>query len=231
MKSKKSDKSLTLEEKLEQALVPIEEQPYEVPPNWCWVRLKNINTYKGSQLDPSKYSNEEFELYSVPSFDSDYPEVVKGKEIKSSKQIVEINDVLLCKINPRINRVWKVSGHTKNKLIASSEWIIIRNSNINSDYFMYCLRVQYFRQLMLSSVVGVGGSLTRAQPKNVKNYPIPLPPLPEQQRIVDLIERLYAKLDEAKEKVQTAIDSFELRKAAILHKAFTGELTKAWRLS
>ncbi|MBQ3643472.1 MAG: restriction endonuclease subunit S [Candidatus Riflebacteria bacterium] len=58
---------------------------------------------------------------------------------------------------------------------------------------------------------------------------LPLPPLPEQQRIVDLVERLFAKLDEAKEKVQTAIDSFELRKAAILHKAFTGELTRRWR--
>ena len=59
--------------------------------------------------------------------------------------------------------------------------------------------------------------------------PIPLPPLAEQQRIVDCIESLFAKLDEAKEKAQTVADSFETRKAAILHKAFTGELTANWR--
>lgn len=62
-------------------------------------------------------------------------------------------------------------------------------------------------------------------------FSIPLPPFAEQQRIVDRIESLFAKLDEAKEKAQTVVDSFETRKAAILHKAFTGELTKKWRKS
>ena len=69
----------------------------------------------------------------------------------------------------------------------------------------------------------------RAQPKFVQGYPIPVPPLAEQQRIVDRIESLFAKLDEAKEKAQAVVDSFETRKAAILHKAFTGELTVKWR--
>ena len=47
--------------------------------------------------------------------------------------------------------------------------------------------------------------------------------------IVDRIESLFAKLDESKQKAQDALDSFEIRKAAILHKAFTGELTAQWR--
>ena len=56
-----------------------------------------------------------------------------------------------------------------------------------------------------------------------------LPPLAEQQRIVNRIETLFAKLDQAQEKVQNVLDYFETRKAAILHKAFTGELTANWR--
>ena len=63
----------------------------------------------------------------------------------------------------------------------------------------------------------------------LQQMPLPFPPLPEQQRIVDRIESLFAKLDEAKQKAQDALDSFETRKAAILHKAFTGELTAQWR--
>ena len=59
----------------------------------------------------------------------------------------------------------------------------------------------------------------------VRRYPIPLPPLEVQQRIVERIESLFAKLDEAREKAESALESFERRKAAILHKAFTGELT------
>uniref|UniRef100_UPI0027D9B35C restriction endonuclease subunit S n=1 Tax=uncultured Phascolarctobacterium sp. TaxID=512296 RepID=UPI0027D9B35C len=57
----------------------------------------------------------------------------------------------------------------------------------------------------------------------------PLPPIPEQHRIVARIESLFEKLDHARELVQSALDSFESRKAAILHKAFTGELTAKWR--
>lgn len=56
-----------------------------------------------------------------------------------------------------------------------------------------------------------------------------LPTLAEQKRIVNRIETMFAKLDEAKEKAQNVVDSFETRKAAILHTAFTGELTANWR--
>jgi len=65
--------------------------------------------------------------------------------------------------------------------------------------------------------------------KTLEKTPIPIPPRPEQQRIVDRIEGLFAKLDKAKEKAQTVVDGFEDRKAAILHNAFNGELTSEWR--
>jgi type I restriction enzyme S subunit len=64
---------------------------------------------------------------------------------------------------------------------------------------------------------------------NLQEFPIPIAPLAEQQRIVERIESLFAKLDEAKEKTQAALDSFETRKTAMLHNAFTGELTAKWR--
>lgn len=209
--------------------IPVEEQPYPLPEGWKWVRLGDYNYYVSETVNPALFKENTFELYSVPSSYLNYPEILLGKEIGSSKQTVEPGDVLLCKINPRINRVWQVTGYTNNKLIASSEWIIFRNTNILSSYIMYCMRSEYFREYMLSNVSGVGGSLMRAQPKYVRRYPIPLPPIDEQQRIVDCIESLFAKLDEAREKAEAVLDGFESRKAAILHKAFTGELTAKWR--
>lgn len=56
-----------------------------------------------------------------------------------------------------------------------------------------------------------------------------LPTIAEQQRIVNRIETMFAKLDQAQKKAQAVLDSFETRKAVILHKAFTGELTANWR--
>ena len=211
------------------SVLPKEKQPFKIPNNWFWTDIASINGYSGTAVDPMKFPETIYELYSVPSSANDFPEIISGSEIGSSKQSVIKNDVLLCKINPRINRVWKVSQHTENELLASSEWSVIRNQILNSDYMMFCFRTQFFREYMLSNVSGVGGSLMRAQPKFVKNYPIPIAPVAEQQRIVDRIESIFAKLDEAKEKAQAVVDGFELRKSAILHKAFTGELTEKWR--
>ena len=227
----KKEAALTPEERLQAALVPDWEWPHKLPENWCWTTVGAINQYVGISADPTKARNETFELYSVPSSADNYPEIVLGADIGSTKQAVKKGDVLLCKINPRINRVWKVSKYTDHSLLASSEWIVVRNSRLISNYLMWCFRSPYFRGYMLSNVSGVGGSLMRAQPKFVQGYPVPVPPLAEQQRIVDRIESLFAKLDEAKEKAQTVVDSFETRKATILHKAFTGELTKKWRKS
>lgn len=74
-----------------------------------------------------------------------------------------------------------------------------------------------------------GSGMVHITLKPFKETPIVVPTLKTQQRIVDRIESLFAKLDEAKEKAQAVVDGFEDRKAAILHKAFTGELTAEWR--
>ena len=209
--------------------IPVREQPYPLPKGWKWVRLGDCNHYAGETINPALFQEDIFELYSVPSCITGYPEILSGKEIGSSKQSVEPGDVLLCKINPRINRVWRVVGYTANRLAASSEWIVFRNKDISSKYMMLCMQSAYFREYMLSNVSGVGGSLMRAQPKHVRRYPIPLPPREEQERIVGHIESLFARLDEARQKAEAVRDSVALRRAAILHKAFTGELTAKWR--
>lgn len=72
---------------------------------------------------------------------------------------------------------------------------------------------------------GIGSSIPQLTIPSLKKKIIPLAPLPEQHRIVERIESLFSKLDESKEKAQSVIGGFENRRAAILHKAFTGELT------
>lgn len=227
--AKKKQIELTIEEKLKNALVPKEEQPYKIPSNWCWVRLESINKYKSETLNPKNAMEKMFELYSVPSFDNKYPEILIGKDIGSNKYIVKKNDILLCKINPRINRVWQVYQHTNFGQICSSEWIVIRNEILNKSFLRYYFTSEYFRNRLCENVSGVGGSLTRAKPKLVQLYEVPLSPINEQQRIVNIIESLFAKLDRAKELIENTLAQFEQNKMAILHKAFTGELTAKWR--
>ena len=164
--------------------------------------IEEINQYIGTTVNPLDNPDTVYELYSVPSFESQHPEIIKGEDIGSSKITVEDGDVLVCKINPRINRVWVVKRHTSYPLLASSEWIVIRNCDIDSDYLKWYFSSPTFRNLLVSQVAGIGGSLTRAQPKQVAKYPVPLVGKEEQRRIAatmdkvsDLIAKRRAQLD------------------------------------
>lgn len=98
-----------------------------------------------------------------------------------------------------------------------------------TDYdLLYYYFLSPFGTEQLYSIT-TGTAVKKFNKTDLKTICLPLPPLSEQQRIVDRIESLFAKLDEAKQKAQDALDSFETRKVAILHKAFTGELTAQWR--
>lgn len=152
--------------------------------------INDINRYKSITVNPLLSPDQLFELYSVPSFDNQYPEVVTGKEIGSTKVAVQENDVLICKINPRINRVWVVKHNTQYPLIASSEWIVVRSPENDSNYLKWYFSSPQFKNLMVSQVTGIGGSLTRAQPKQVATYPVPLPDFPIQRRIANTLDKV-----------------------------------------
>ena len=152
--------------------------------------VAEINEYVGSSVNPMATPDQIYELYSVPSFESGSPEIVLGADIGSTKVIVEDGDILICKINPRINRVWVVHHNTKYPLLASSEWIVVRNATMNSDYLKWYFSSPRFRTLLSSQVTGIGGSLTRAQPKQVARYPVPIPSRDEQDCIADILTRV-----------------------------------------
>ena len=173
----------------------------DIPDNWEVASISQLNFYQSSSVNPLLFPDEYFELFSVPNYDIGVPETVKGKEIGSTKQSVEGRDVLLCKINPRINRVWNVNCVTEYKTIASSEWIVFRNPLLYSPYVNIYLSSPLFRELLLTNVSGVGGSLMRAQPNSVKKYPIAIPPFEEQKRIADKVSQLFSLLDSIAENI------------------------------
>ena len=96
-----------------------------------YIELEDINEYKSESINPAKMQEMVFELYSVPVYETGHPEYLTGKQIASSKIVVRKNDILLCKINPRINRVWIVKKESENVNIASSEWIVVRSIILN----------------------------------------------------------------------------------------------------
>ena len=156
------------------------------------VALGELMATKSGSVDPSRFPDETFDLYSIPAFDSREPEVVAGRAIGPSKQIVRSNDVLLSKIVPHIRRSWVVGAGRGRRLIASGEWIVFRSPRAIPEYLRHVLIGDPFHVNFMRTVSGVGGSLLRARPAYVAEIKIPLPPLTEQRRIADVLDRADA---------------------------------------
>lgn len=233
----KKKTALTIEERLQQALVPAEEQPYEVPENWVWVRLGEVvdvlNGDRGKNYPAkSTLSKEGIPFISAANLcdnivvEDDLLCMSEEQYSKLSAGKLMLNDTVLC-IRGSLGKHGKFPF--KKGAIASS-LVIMRSKDrgrLTDGYVMQYLDVPLFYDEIKKYDNGTAQPNLAA--KNLELFSFPLPPLSEQQRIVERIEELFAKLDEAKERLQEVADSFAVRKAAILHKAFTGELTKQWR--
>ena len=167
-----------------------------------YTKLKNINQYKSESINPMKTPDTVFEMYSVPIYETGHPEYLRGDEIASNKVVVQKGDVLLCKINPRINRVWVVADESEHQNIASSEWIVVRNNEYNPQFLAWYFRNPRFKKLMESEVTGIGGSLTRAQPKAVAEYPVPVISRHEQDTIAEVLNKVNGIIKARQQELQ-----------------------------
>lgn len=201
----------------------------ELPLDWKEVAFDELNDFSSKTVNPSIFPDELFELYSVPVFPTGKPEFLKGEDIGSTKQLVNPGDVLVCKINPRINRVWVVGQKTDKRQIASSEWIVMRAAGHDPRFLRGYFSSPEFRELLCMDLTGVGGSLTRAQPKRVAMLGVPIAPLPEQKRIADKLDALLACVDAARTRLDRIPGLLKRFRQSVLAAATSGELTEDWR--
>lgn len=206
--AKAKSKKITLEE----ALVPVEEQPYEVPENWCWVKLSYIADIRTGRKD-ANYGNEDGEYYFF---------TCASEPIRCDDYSYDCKAILLAG-NGDIGNISIYEGKFE---AYQRTYIVETKENIITEYLYYYFK---YRWVDYNNDKMFGTAIPYIRLGNLNEFEIPVPPLSEQQRIVEQIESLFAKLDEAKEKALSVVESFELREKAIYKKAFEGDLTNSWR--
>lgn len=233
----KKKTALTIEERLQQALVPAEEQPYEVPKNWVWTYISSgFDVTSSKRVHKSDWLSEGIPFYRTRELVKLSEQGYVDNELFISEDLYKTfkkefgvpqkNDLLISGVGT-IGVPYVISDE-KEFYFKDGNVIWLKNKGVFDASYMYYLYKTVFIDNQIHSM-SAGTTVDTYTIINAKNTIIPLPPLSEQQRIVERIEELFAKLDEAKERLQEVADSFAVRKAAILHKAFTGELTKQWR--
>lgn len=210
--AKKKQIELTIEEKLQNALVPKEEQPYKIPSNWCWIRL--LESFVNKTDSKKKIKQKDY------LEEGNYPIVDQGRDliggytnddkliIYIKKPIIVFGDHTRCIKYINFDFVQGADGTKilEPKKIFLEKYFYYAFKNINIPSLGYRRHYPMFNKLKIQ-----------------------IAPINEQQRIVNRIESLFTKLDRAKELIENTLAQFEQNKMAILHKAFTGELTAKWR--
>ena len=215
--AKNNKVEISLEEKLKQTLVPVDEQPYTIPSNWVWTRLGNIVTLDNGEI----IENEELDYFDVKTLRRNL-DTDADAEKKTSGKIVEKNDLVILVDGENSGEVFKIPyrgymGSTFKKLKFNTEemW----------NYISMFLR----RNKEVFKNNKVGSAIPHLNKKLFKEIEFPLPPLNEQKRIVENLDFLFEKTKRAKEIIEEVKVDIENRKISILDRAFKGILTSKWR--
>lgn len=226
--AKKKQIELTIEEKLQNALVPKEEQPYKIPSNWCWTYIHNIAivvTGKTPSKKNKEYYGGKFPFFKPADLDAgrnmQYATEYLSEKGKSISVIIPEKATGICCIGTIGKCGYFLVEGTTNQQINT----VI--SKINPLYSYYFFNTNSFVRELISKASAT--TIAIVNKSKLESCLFPVAPLNEQQRIVNRIESLFAKLDRAKELIENTLAQFEQNKMAILHKAFTGELTVKWR--
>ena len=208
-----------------------EEIPFEIPNGWEWARISNI-----FQINPKNICNDELEVAFIPmeklsaGYGSNYSyEKVKWSKIKKGFTHFANGDIAFAKITPCFqNRKSAVFDKLPNGIGAgTTELKILRTfaETINRFYLLYFLKSPYFIE---GAIFKGTANQQRIISGYLENKLFPLPPLKEQQRIVEKIEKLIPHIEHyGKAQTELALLNRNIKeqlKKSVLQYAIEGKL-------
>lgn len=155
----------------------------------------------------------------------------KVGEVKKGYTPMQDGDVIMAKVTPCMEngKAAVMQGLTNGIGFGSTEFYVLRPSErILSKFLFYFIIQESFRSEAERHMTGAVG-LRRVPRVFIENHTIPLPPLPEQRRIVARIEELFSRLDAGLAALHQAKAQLKRYRQSVLTAAVTGELTKQWR--
>ena len=198
--------------------------PYELPKGWVWTTVGEITNYGDSvnvQVEDIDNSDWVLELEDIEKDTANIIQYLNKNErkINGTRHKFQKGQILYSKLRTYLNKVLVApnDGFCTTEIMAFGSYGILSN-----NYICYVLRSLYFLDYTLQC--GYGVKMPRLSTTDACNGLIPLPPLAEQERIVNEIQRLFSIIDiveNGKDGLQTAIQQ---AKNKILDLAIHGKL-------
>lgn len=133
------------------------------------------------------------------------------------------NDILICKDGAGIGKLGIVPELPGPTTINSSMLLIRPGPEINEKYLYYCLLSPYFQKIVQSRLEGA--TTPHLYQRDIKDFPVHLAPLYDQERIVVVLDQAFSALDHARAIAEANLADIGDLHQALLQKAFDGQLT------
>ena len=213
---------------------PIEDIPFDIPNSWKWVRLGNIASVisDGTHRTPT-YVDEGIPFLSVQNISGGFIDMSKAKYITPEEHEALIqrckpskDDILVCRIGT-LGKAIKINVDFEFSIFVSLGLLRLVDTRI-ADYVTCVINSGYGKKWIDEVKVGGGTHTNKINLNSFPNFLIPLPPLREQQRILNkLIEfdELLSEYAKASTRLNALNASFpDQMKKSILQQAVMGKL-------
>jgi type I restriction enzyme S subunit len=202
--------------------------PYELPRGWVWTSLGEIalepqygwttsaaHTGRLRLLRTTDITHGPVHWTSVP--------FCKNEPADAEKYLLHDGDIVIS----RAGSVGYSYLIRKPPEAIFASYLIRFKPLIYESYFAAFLESPLYWQFIWERSIGI--ALANVNASKLKQIPIPLPPLPEQHRIVAKIEELFTRLDVGVEALKKVKAQLKRYRQAVLKHAFEGKLTAEWR--
>ena len=202
-----------------------ENVPFEIPENWVWTTLGNIGIWQSGGT-PSR-SNKSYYGGNIPwlktgdlndGLITNIPESITEEAVaNSSAKINPTGSVLMAMYGATIGKLGILTfpATTNQACCACIEYYAI------TQYYLFYFLLSH-RDIFIAK--GGGGAQPNISKEIIVNTAIPLPPLPEQERIIIEIERWFAFIDEIEQNKTDLQFIIKKTKSKILDLAIHGKL-------
>lgn len=182
---------------------------------------------KTETIDPTKQPDKIFLYLDVSSVNKEtkkieFPTTIFGKDAPSrARKLIKENDIIFATVRPTHCRVALITPEYNHQVCSTGYFVIRVRKEVISSYIFYFILTSYFMTNM--EKLQKGANYPAVSENDVKNTLIPIPPLPEQERIVSILDKAFSAIDQAKQNAETNLKNAKELFDSYLNKIFTNK--------
>jgi len=200
----------------------------EIPNDWSIKKVKYLFSNEKNQISVKEFEDNELIHYSIPNVQEfGKGQLENGGDIDSSKLLLNGNELLVSRLNPRKRTVCISEPDTEHMILGSGEFIVLVPNGMNLKYCYYQFVTDGMTQNLDSLVESVTKSHQRVRPERVFNTLYIEPPKDEIEQIVSFIDYKTQKIDELIEKTERKIELLKEKRTSLINHCVTKGLPAA----